>query len=63
MATGRGWGGASRAVPTTPRWLAPAPPLLIQGGELCRQQLLIQIICPHKSRRAWVKLGLILGAR
>src|SRR5881628_172473 len=22
-------------VPTTPCWLAPAPPLLIQGGEFC----------------------------
>ena len=23
-------------VPTTPRWLLPAPPLLIQGRESCR---------------------------
>ena len=35
MAVGRGWGGASARVPTTPCWLAPAPPLLIQGGEFC----------------------------
>jgi len=25
--------------PTTPRWLPPAPPLLIQGGELSRDVL------------------------
>jgi hypothetical protein len=32
MAVGRGRGGASRAGSC---WLAPAPPLLIQGGEFC----------------------------
>ena len=29
MAEGHGWGGAFRAVPTTPHWLPPALPLLI----------------------------------
>ena len=33
MAEGHGWGGASCAVPTTLRWLPPALPSLIQGGE------------------------------
>ena len=32
MATGHDGGGPSRES-TTPRWLPPAPPLLIQGGE------------------------------
>ncbi len=33
MAAGRGGGRASSWVPTTPRWLAPALPLLIYGGK------------------------------
>ena len=32
MALGHGGGGLS-SNPTTPHWLPPAPPLLIQGGE------------------------------
>jgi hypothetical protein len=53
MAVGRGWGGASRRVPTTPCWLAPREgfsslhPLFIQGGEFC---LALMSLC-YSTRR------------
>jgi len=36
-------------VPTTPRWLVPAPPLLIQGGEFCRALMSLSLVTKERS--------------
>jgi len=51
MAAGRGGGGASPAGPTTPRWLVPASPLLMQGGEFCRSIMSLCLEAQIQARK------------